>query len=1184
MTTASQPVWCALTEREREERLQSHPMSLVRRPPTRNAGLANIDADTAQTIAEAWAKRPNATRGAQDFYAEALTRWLKASMSPHTRASYSRTVRAAFEFFNRRRKALVAPHEVRESDVDAWVEHLLSGSRVVSPGMMANPLERAVASVVEAKSPARVSFATIVNALRDDPEAKAIVEDEETMHKLLSRMVRRHYLDREPHGEEARGALIGEFTYSTLPKGPVPAPATIVQRLSALASFFRAMRGKDGRLPGLPYDSPVGASPVEDVLSKWVQKAKGEADERRYARQTKAEDLQLLEAAIRRTPDVSDLTRARDWALVQMLFQAGLRVSELMGAQNRDLVIDGQREDGSANYVLTVRRKRGKVQGLAIEPEAYMALASMRNVISASDLPDTTRKAATLPEAPLVPAVGRRGVILEAAKERARTEGLNPEYQVLVPMTEAGVRMVFAKYIDAIAGDDAEVRAHLAARLHPHGLRHLYASVWVNMVPLHELQQRLGHSSTATTDKYLPKVDTRHLKETGLLRDYLNRTSPDAAAAAATPMRSRKRGPQAAAPAPSTEATTAPSAEASLEHEGAPRAVAPAAVVDRPAHPSGPPLARTPREEERTVTVELPPKGIIAMTSGAAEGEDNPTFPTAPTFAYRSEPLVTGKQPAASGAMDARNGIEGKGRGVYFGRGSFMTGNMTLLPYRYVPGANITARLRVPLPCLDESVTGDGLRDLQEQTAQMYDAVARTSQSRAQSLMLWVVTLLSLGQKLDDAIRESRMHWIAFDEEVPLRERGKSEDAYWREVVATTVRAHETDGIVAWLKANSAQFSGALDASADRYGMAFKEAGMALDAGCVADSKWVALEHYAPPEWMLMTDDPIGDPRYGIMTTDRDAFVEWASGILVQKAVVYDERSDSTLPKHVADVLRTLQAYWGPANEALRVWNEQGMAAFKRTDWARDETQRAVKAVCAGLRNPRLNPQTFDPTKMATSKWRAAVFRYAGVAEPAPDNTLSARLFDSDDGAAAQVFSTLYWDAERNTYSTAQGFREAFIRKYGLDPQLVARRALRGAWERRQYLIAAGKQDSAPSGKRAESVLNVQLAFVIPAPAELEAFITETASKAKPRFEEMQPAFDRARAYMLVRRASEGPIREPDPAFVEALKSFEQGQVLPAKARKDMNPNRGVQPSMPGWTTARSVVSAAVPMAFALLG
>ena len=51
-------------------------------------------------------------------------------------------------------------------------------------------------------------------------------------------------------------------------------------------------------------------------------------------------------------------------------------------------------------------------------------------------------------------------------------------------------------------------------RVHPHGLRHTHAYELANEgTPLHVFQQQLGHSSLATTDRYIRHLNPQQVVE-----------------------------------------------------------------------------------------------------------------------------------------------------------------------------------------------------------------------------------------------------------------------------------------------------------------------------------------------------------------------------------------------------------------------------------------------------------------------------------------------------------------------------------------------------------------------------------------------------------------------------------------------------------------------------------------------
>jgi site-specific recombinase XerD len=52
------------------------------------------------------------------------------------------------------------------------------------------------------------------------------------------------------------------------------------------------------------------------------------------------------------------------------------------------------------------------------------------------------------------------------------------------------------------------VKAGIGKRVHPHGLRHSYASYLMDQgVPIHQIKRRLGHSSLAVTERYVDHLN-----------------------------------------------------------------------------------------------------------------------------------------------------------------------------------------------------------------------------------------------------------------------------------------------------------------------------------------------------------------------------------------------------------------------------------------------------------------------------------------------------------------------------------------------------------------------------------------------------------------------------------------------------------------------------------------------------
>lgn len=110
---------------------------------------------------------------------------------------------------------------------------------------------------------------------------------------------------------------------------------------------------------------------------------------------------------------------------------------------------------------------------------------------------------------------------------KARTVGIDPDSCAIIDrwldqrtaLGMTGRQTVFATYTVGSFGRPISQRyartaiarvgerAGIEKRVHPHGLRHSLATALAEEgVPLHVISAQLGHSSTATTDRYLRKI------------------------------------------------------------------------------------------------------------------------------------------------------------------------------------------------------------------------------------------------------------------------------------------------------------------------------------------------------------------------------------------------------------------------------------------------------------------------------------------------------------------------------------------------------------------------------------------------------------------------------------------------------------------------------------------------------
>ena len=158
----------------------------------------------------------------------------------------------------------------------------------------------------------------------------------------------------------------------------------------------------------------------------------------------------------------------RDRALVELLYGTGIRIGELVALDVRDLEIRSQE--------VRVMGKGGKERIVPIPEQARGSLGAWLEV--------------------------RRhpGVLSE------------PLFISLRPRRENGPRRLAAREARRILSERA-VRADLDEHVHPHRLRHSYATHLLDMgADLREIQELLGHASLSTTQKYTA-VSVEHLRE-----------------------------------------------------------------------------------------------------------------------------------------------------------------------------------------------------------------------------------------------------------------------------------------------------------------------------------------------------------------------------------------------------------------------------------------------------------------------------------------------------------------------------------------------------------------------------------------------------------------------------------------------------------------------------------------------
>ena len=240
-------------------------------------------------------------------------------------------------------------------------------------------------------------------------------------------------------------------------------PRSLALTLSAWRGFYRWL-GREGRVSANPVEglrSPKAPRPLPKALSvdQAVALASHPAGGGRGARA----DTPLAQALA-----------ARDAAMVELLYGCGLRVGELVGLDVAASPAAHQQGRGWIDLDAAEAHVFGKGSKRRSLPVGRAALAALRAWLALRELPFGAR----LADGALF--VGRRGARLSAASVWAR-------------LRQRGQQ------------------AGLSTPVHPHMLRHSFAShLLQSSGDLRAVQELLGHASITTTQAYT-RLDFQHL-------------------------------------------------------------------------------------------------------------------------------------------------------------------------------------------------------------------------------------------------------------------------------------------------------------------------------------------------------------------------------------------------------------------------------------------------------------------------------------------------------------------------------------------------------------------------------------------------------------------------------------------------------------------------------------------------
>ncbi len=273
------------------------------------------------------------------------------------------------------------------------------------------------------------------------------------------------------------------------------APASAARKLSSLRHFFRYLASEHIRddNPSTHLDAPRQGRTLPDSLTK---------QEMQILLDTAAQD--------------ETIEGARLYAMLQILYAAGLRVSELVGLrlEQLDKLLDSE---GNENYFLLISGKGGKERLAPLNNQAMDALNNYLRLLQNDSGEGISRHFCT--ENRSVAALHEDLSTKITTKLPARIilqqphlKKLNKKPLYLFPSAAAQghiTRQFFGKLLRELGRKtciDEE-------KLHPHALRHSFAShLLAGGADLRVVQTLLGHADISTTQIYT-HILPEHLQE-----------------------------------------------------------------------------------------------------------------------------------------------------------------------------------------------------------------------------------------------------------------------------------------------------------------------------------------------------------------------------------------------------------------------------------------------------------------------------------------------------------------------------------------------------------------------------------------------------------------------------------------------------------------------------------------------
>jgi integrase len=454
-------------------------------------------------------------------------------LSPNTRRAYAFALNEFFEFVAATHKKVIPPHEIMQSDAEAYAQWLMN-----------RPFTLVEEKLHDGEFPERLELFRIVSkigtATFKDVRAALPLSlregysgDDDKLHRDLGRMVLHDLLVRRPTMAQLRsenpsigidqfavdGVPLRELFSYSVPAGRGVKRRTVLSRFSALTAFWKVMLNVmdgSGKQPLVRAD--IWYLPTKRLSGGISQEIKQAAVLQRIKPELVVRLLHIADRA-------RGVMELRDKAIVYLLAFSGMRVSELIQLRR------GTPDSGDAHKwpgwfeqgeppVLVITRKGGKKVRLPYPPVALKALYEFQseleriaappgaqstdrgaaNYVNPGSMRWRYRELSVMPDAPLLPALKMWGANSAGHYESYKPNSARAYNRGLTRHSIGAIlHRIAGRAYEHQGWSPEEIR-----QLHPHALRHFAATAMIRQgKPIREVQAILGHESMQTTEGYL---------------------------------------------------------------------------------------------------------------------------------------------------------------------------------------------------------------------------------------------------------------------------------------------------------------------------------------------------------------------------------------------------------------------------------------------------------------------------------------------------------------------------------------------------------------------------------------------------------------------------------------------------------------------------------------------------------